>query len=218
MSNYLAIIGDLLASRKMKEREVVQEKLKLAFDRINKHCKPLIVSKFTLTLGDEFQAVLKVGANAWNCLDILESWSPVPYRMGIGYGAISTKIDPELSLGADGEAYWNAREAIREVHSQNWNGKCHVLFHGTKPDQDFHLNTLIMAGETFKSSWTSLQKETFATLLEMGIYNCDFNQNEAAQYLGISASALSKRLTAGNIKAYLRIRESLAMLTERYHD
>ena len=36
-------------------------------------------------------------------------------RFGIGVGEISTVINPEMALGADGPGYYNARKAIEDL-------------------------------------------------------------------------------------------------------
>lgn len=43
---------------------------------------------------------------------------PYQVRFGIGVGKILTDINPELSIGADGPAYWHARKAINYIHQK----------------------------------------------------------------------------------------------------
>lgn len=51
-AKYIAIIGDLNNSKSIRNRKVFQEKLKKTFVQINEEFKDIIVSKFTLTIGD----------------------------------------------------------------------------------------------------------------------------------------------------------------------
>ena len=216
MQTYLAIIGDIIDSKKIKNRAEVQSTMIKTFQEINQECSGLIVSKFTLTIGDEFQALLKPARDVWQLLDLLAVRISGPFRLGLGYGEIRTQIDPDQSLGADGEAFWRARDAIQTVHVQNWNGRCHVLFKGGHNKQDTLLNSLILAAETIKAQWTHSQAELFGALMKAGIYHVDFNQKSIAEELGLSESALSKRLTASNIKVYFQLRETLGQLLEDY--
>lgn len=216
MPNYLAVIGDIIDSKKIKNRETVQNDMVLAFDRLNHDFQDLIVSKFTMTLGDEFQALLKPTYKVWQLLDLLTIYCPVRFRLGLGYGEIRTKIDPNQSLGADGWAFWNARDAIRLVHSFNWNGRSHVLFIGPYEHEDNPINGLILSTEMIKSQWIRTQSDLFVSLLNEGVYQADFNQKLFAQKIGVSESSLSKRLTAGNIKIYFQLREVLGQLLEDY--
>ena len=216
MPNHLAIIGDIIDSKKIKNREAVQSAMGYAFDKLSQDYQDLIVSKFTMTIGDEFQALLKPKAEVWKLLDHLMLYSPVQYRLGLGFGKIRTKIDPEQSLGADGEAFWNARDAIRLVHNFNWNGRSHVLFIGPYEHEDNPINGLILSTEMIKSQWLKSQSELFVSLLNEGVYQVDFNQKAFAQKIGISESSFSKRLTASNIKIYFQLREVLGQLLEDY--
>lgn len=216
MQPYLAVIGDIIDSKKIKNRAEIQSDLQSAFQKLDKAHSSLIVSRFTLTIGDEFQALLKPAREIWQLLDLLAMQSSAPFRLGLGYGEIRTRIDPQQSLGADGEAFWRAREAIQTVHVQNWNGRSHVLFKGEHAKQDSVINSLILSAETLKSQWTRSQVDLFRALLKEGIYQADFNQKSIAAKLKLSESALSKRLTASNIKVYFQLRETLGQLLEDY--
>ncbi|HPX65689.1 MAG TPA: SatD family protein [Anaerolineaceae bacterium] len=216
MQIYLAVIGDIIDSKKIKNRGEIQFEMKKTFQDLNQEYSDLIVSKFTLTIGDEFQALLKPARGVWQLLDLLTVQSSAPFRLGLGYGEIRTQIDPEQSLAADGEAFWRARNAIKIVHVQNWNGRCHVLFEGCHTKRDAILNSLILAAETIKTQWTHSQAELFRTLMKEGIYQVDFNQKSIAEKLGLSESALSKRLTNSNIKVYFQLRETLGQFLEDY--
>lgn len=218
MPNYLAVIGDIIDSKKIKNRASVQSAMVMAFEKLNHDYQDLIVSKFTMTLGDEFQALLKPKAEVWQLLDLLAINCPVGFRLGLGYGKIHTKIDPDQSLGADGAAFWNARDAIKLVHSSNWNGRSHVLFIGPNKHQDSPINGLILSSEMIKSQWLKSQSELFISLLNEGVYQANINQKRFAQKFGVSESSLSKRLTAGNIKIYFQLREVLGQLLEDYDD
>ncbi len=54
---YCAIIGDLINSKEIKNRKELQENLKLLLKNINNKYN-CIETDFTITLGDEFQALL----------------------------------------------------------------------------------------------------------------------------------------------------------------
>lgn len=84
-----------------------------------------ISAKFTITLGDEFQGLLH---NCTNLLHITETIQremyPVKLRFGIGVGEITTDINPELAIGADGPSYYYARKAIHELRNNEKKIKC----------------------------------------------------------------------------------------------
>ena len=63
MTNYIALIGDIIDSKQVKDRAMLQKTMQDTFDHINSKYDAIIHSKFTLTLGDEFQALLKPSQN-----------------------------------------------------------------------------------------------------------------------------------------------------------
>ncbi|MBS6719197.1 MAG: DNA-binding protein, partial [Streptococcus parasanguinis] len=100
---YLALIADVIDSKIVQERFDLQKQLEKTLQKINELFKGCLASAFTLTLGDEFQALLKVDAPIFQIIDTLRSeLKPTQLRFGIGLGEIVTDIDPLQSIGADG--------------------------------------------------------------------------------------------------------------------
>ena len=58
-SIYIAVIGDVIRSRDVKDREALQQNLRLAIERVNNTYGETIAAGFVLTIGDEFQGLLK---------------------------------------------------------------------------------------------------------------------------------------------------------------
>lgn len=218
MTNYIALIGDIIESKQVNDRAKLQINMQDAFDHINSKYDAIIRSKFTLTLGDEFQALLKPSKKVFELLEDLEFLIPVSFRYGLGYGIMKTDFDTEISIGADGPAYWHAREAIEKIHDQNWSGKTKGYIVTKDEIFDRTFNNFILLSDTIKSEWTNLQKETFRALLSEGIYSNDFSQKDFADSLGISPSSLSKRLNNGNIKIYLHTRNTMGHLLEVFDE
>lgn len=116
---YLALIGDIIQSKQLSQRSEAQERLKTCLKRLNELFKPYIISNFSLTLGDEFQGLMKIDAPIFYLIDLInDEMRDIPMRYGIGVGEILTDINPEISIGADGPAYWYAREAIKFIHQK----------------------------------------------------------------------------------------------------
>ncbi|MGT2887337.1 SatD family protein [Streptococcus didelphis] len=212
---YIAIIGDFIDSKGLSERYHVQERFKTCLDHINEKFKNFIISKFSITLGDEFQGLLKQDAPIFQIIDYLNYlMHPYQIRYGLGLGKILTDINPEISIGADGPAYWLAREAITYIHQKNDYGQTHLAIRTENPSSNPLLNSLLAAGEAIKSNWRTSQVEVFYALLELDNYNEQFNQQILGDKLHLSASALSKRLKSSSLKVYLRSRNSAKQLLE----
>ena len=202
---YLALIADVIDSKMVQERLDLQKQVEKTLQKMNELFGDYLASRFTLTLGDEFQALLEVDAPVFQIIDTLRSeLKPTQLRFGIGLGEIVTDIDPLQSIGADGPAYWNARAAINFVHQKNDYGNTQIYFSSGKENQDFFVNALIASGEAIRSSWRDSQEEILLNLLKRSVYSESFSQQDLAQSLSINPSALSKRLKSSSIRVYLR--------------
>ena len=202
---YFALIADVIDSKMVQERLDLQKQVEKTLQKMNELFGDYLASRFTLTLGDEFQALLKVDAPVFQIIDTLRSeLTPTQLRFGIGLGEIVTDIDPLQSIGADGPAYWNARAAINFVHQKNDYGNTQIYFSSGKENQDFFVNTLIASGEAIRSGWRDSQEEILLNLLKRSVYSESFSQQDLAQSLAINPSALSKRLKSSSIRVYLR--------------
>ncbi|MEW4618574.1 SatD family protein [Streptococcus xiaochunlingii] len=202
---YLALIADVIDSKMVEERFDLQKQLEKTLQTMNELFGEFLASSFTLTLGDEFQALLKADAPVFQIIDTLRSeLTPTQLRFGIGLGEIVTDIDPLQSIGADGPAYWNARAAINLVHQKNDYGNTQIYFSCGKEKQDFFVNALIASGEAIRSGWRGSQEEILLDLLKRCVYSENFSQQDLAQSLEINPSALSKRLKSSSIRVYLR--------------
>jgi len=123
MNKVIAIIGDLIRSRQINDRSLFQENLKNTFQDINKKSKVSILSPFTITLGDEFQAVYKnpdrIFYDYW-C--IVEAIYPVKVRVALGFHELNTKINRLEAIGMDGPAFHEARDGLlsmKKIGSSN---------------------------------------------------------------------------------------------------
>ena len=66
---YLALIADVIDSKIVQERFDLQKQLEKNLQKINELFKDCLASAFTLTLGDEFQALLKMEAPVFQIID-----------------------------------------------------------------------------------------------------------------------------------------------------
>ena len=202
---YLALIADVIDSKMVQERLDLQKQVEKTLQKMNELFGDYLASRFTLTLGDEFQALLKVDAPVFQIIDTLRSeLTPTQLRFGIGLGEIVTAIDPLQSVGADGPAYWNARAAINFVHQKNDYGNTQIYFSSGKENQDLFVNALIASGEAIRSGWRDSPEEILLNLLKRSVYSESFSQQDLAQSLAINPSALSKRLKSSSVRVYLR--------------
>ena len=109
----IAVIGDIVSSTKIADRDQVQKKL-VGVIRLLNHSNSALDSPYTITLGDEFQAVLSKGDDIFlDAVSILEALHPEKVRFSFGIGTLSTALNREQAIGMDGPAFHNARSAMR---------------------------------------------------------------------------------------------------------
>ncbi|MBR6408247.1 MAG: hypothetical protein IKS19_06700 [Clostridia bacterium] len=212
---YFAIIGDIISSKKIKERHECQQKLDNVLSLINCVYEKTIASKFLITLGDEFQGLLLSPEYA---LDIIERISfcmyPVEVRFGIGKGEISTGPVGEYALGSDGSAYHRARSAIEEIKTQEKrNRSCgtRIKFAGPDDSESSVLNAIAVGLYAIEKRWTNKQRELIALMLFE-----DLTQESVAERLGITQSSVNRRLKASGYYDYFYMKNVISKtLTER---
>src|SRR5438270_579082 len=112
----IAIIGDIVDSKDIARRDAFQRKLAKALTARGKEKKSGLVSPYTITLGDEFQAVYRSAHHLWtDIITLLGDIHPVQARFAIGVGELTTRINHRQALGMDGPAFHRARAAITEL-------------------------------------------------------------------------------------------------------
>jgi len=134
----IAVIGDIVASRNLPQRAVFQRRLKKVLDQTTGGARHL-ASPYTITLGDEFQAVYRKADGLFaDVFRIMAEIHPVRTRIAIGVGDLSTRINPQQALGMDGPAFHLARAALTELKEnkrllrikgagEEWRLACHLL-------------------------------------------------------------------------------------------
>ena len=111
-AKYLAVIGDVVKSRELPDRSRFQQQLRSSIGRVNEEFSSSIASNFVLTIGDEFQGLLKRVDNIPQMLAVIRSGiHPIEQRVGIGIGSLDTALEPE-AIGMDGPCFHRARDAI----------------------------------------------------------------------------------------------------------
>lgn len=194
--DYCMVIGDIVESKKIphEEREKIQRNLKMTLEKINFDYDKSICSNFCITLGDELQGGLINTLYLFKIIErIKESISPYKMRFGIGIGEISTDINFNLSLSADGPAYHAARKGIDELKKEKtYEYGCRIY---TTNNDMLILNSLIKSIDNISSSWTARQKEYINVVM-----NSSGDLTKISQYLNIAKSTLSRTLLRANFK------------------
>lgn len=200
---YIAIIGDIKESKKIDNRNEIQKKLKLVLQEINEKYNDTISSKFIITLGDEFQGLLCNGANTMPIiLEIERKMYPIKIRFGVGVGTITTEVNKEMSLGADGPGYYKARNAIeflKDNEKKNQTNAADIRLEVESEDQaaTIMINTILSLVTVIKDLWSDRQREIIWDMLKH-----QDSQVDVAKRLKIKQPAVQKSLAKGKYYAY----------------
>lgn len=207
---YVAIIGDIVDSKKIADRKQTQRELKALLDKINRIYKEDIAAKFSITLGDEFQGLLKNTKNVINIIQEIElQMLGFEVRLGIGIGEVSTDIDFEHSFLIDGSAYHRARQMIKQLQKKKASyveQKSNIMLCSKSSDMkiDELINSVFSLCYVLKSKWSERQKEVITAFL-----NSDNNQYKTAEKLGIGQSSVNKSLHISEFYSYLSALQSV---------
>lgn len=111
----LAVIGDIVGSKQLRARAQFQRRLQAALRAANTRSEPL-ASPYTLTLGDEFQAVYRDAMTVWaDVFALMAQIAPVRARFALGVGELATPLNPAQAIGMDGPAFHRAREELEAL-------------------------------------------------------------------------------------------------------
>jgi hypothetical protein len=115
MPMFVVPMADIVGSRRVQNRAELQIDLQRALDNLNESNRNL-VSPYTITLGDEYQAVCTSAKGLFaDALAVLAATYPHRLRFSFGVGQVDTPINPSLALGMDGPAFHLAREGIDKL-------------------------------------------------------------------------------------------------------
>lgn len=155
---HLVVIGDLVASRRIAARAKFQERLQRTLAEISAANAASLASPYTLTLGDEFQAVYLAGRGVFADLCRLRAAClPARPRLSLAVGALSTAVNPAQALGMDGPAFHAAREGIDTLKKSGGEFALGGELPGDAATRDALIDLLAAATLTWKANrWTIL--------------------------------------------------------------
>jgi hypothetical protein len=190
------VIGDVVRSRGLPgpERQQVQVGLEQLTAAINHRYRRAIAARFLVTLGDEFQGVLKRAEILPDLIWHIErTLANTEVRIGIGFGTLNPPLKP-VALGMDGSAFHAARAAIERARKRKLQGG---LFLGFGETDDLVLNGFARLLRLVRQRLSKAQVHTL-TLLRQGR-----TQAQIAKELRISRQAVSKSAKGVGWEAFL---------------
>lgn len=210
-AEYIALIGDLVASRRLPadERAQLQRRLTVALRRTHEQAGAGSVARPLLTLGDEFQGLFATTATGVTAVrlaldELQEASRPLAVRFGIGIGTLSTPL-AEQAIGMDGPCFHRARAALEwaaghklpcwlEVRSNVDRHPAGAVGEDSDPlASSARLWSLLACWLLHqRESWTEPQREAVRLYRRHGAWKT------VAAELGVSQGAISQRLRAAD--------------------
>jgi hypothetical protein len=200
--NYIALIGDIVSSKLLSERRHVQERLRGVLETLNTD-NPSLASRYTITLGDEFQAVFKTADRIfYDSLEILAAVYPVRIRFSVGVGEILTDINYAQAIGMDGPAFYHARQGVDELKSS----ACLYNLVGINTQSARLLKIALCMFSHVSRTWKLNRLQILSLLCKQ------HSVQEIAASLRISDKAVYKNISAGDLETIKALLAAAATL------
>lgn len=202
---YVALIADMVSSRTLSasSRARVQEEFTKLIEGLNRLYKTDLRAKFVITLGDEFQCLLRNPEIVPHLVWTLEkSFTARPLRLGFGYGDIHTSIK-EYAINLDGPSLHNARASMEHAKHHDLRGG---VFTGFGPALDPALNGFARVLYHQRANWPPRQHAVIFRLHD------GLKGTEIAGELGITKQAVSRYASLAGWNAYLEAEQGWSAL------
>ena len=202
------LMADIMKSSSKGGKQLMSE-----FERLVKSCNrnfaSQILSPLTITLGDEFQRVVKFLVP---CVEIvlyleeqlLKQNLDFRLRYAINYGAIDTPINTKYAHGMLGSGLTQARKRLNQMKSiqeRHWTNP-------PKKGLGAKLNRAFLIYQTIYDEWTGDDIPMASAFLRYK------NYKKVAQELGKDPSSVWRRERSLKIKAYQATKELIRLLAE----
>ena len=201
-TTYVALIGDLVGSRALDDRAGAQRHMETALEAANERWADELAASFVVTLGDEYQGMLKRPDHAFEVIATLESaLCGVRARYGVGLGTLTTPLRSE-AIGMDGPCFHLARAAVeRGKREDRW-----ITVSGFGAGRDDLLNGVLRLMGGVRWEWTDVQAETVFAAREAD------EQKAVARSRGVSEATVSKSLKAALYESFVEAERVVAAL------
>lgn len=201
--SYIALIGDIVASKSLSDRAAVQRRLTQCCAALNSRADALgIISPFTVTLGDEFQALFVAAKNIWPCIAEIEAeMYPVQIRFALGLGDIATDINREAALAMDGPAFHRARAGIETMKKD----KVRYRLLGLHRGEGLVRHSLDMLSHN-RDKWQQNRHRILSALLQQQ------SINDIATKLGVSEQAVYRNIRDGDLESVIGLMHEVGVL------
>lgn len=214
LRSFAVLMGDLVGSERARSVKAVHRTFNDAIDSANKRYSESIASPLTITLGDEFQGLLRTLLNAWSVASDLRLsllLANVSCRFVIGTTQLETPVNPKQAWNMMGSGLAAARDKLNDKRTSN-------AYRFSLPGEPILESLLDAVGDSLTEvelGWTATQLEYYSKVRDGARTNA-----KTARSLGVTPRSLYKVLHAARSEFHRRqsaiIRRALTALDERH--
>lgn len=188
----IAVIGDVVQSRRIKDRSAAQDALYYLLGLLNHTFASDLLAPFRISRGDEIQAIFGCAVVIPDLVWEMKVQFAHPIRFGFGLGELSTKLGPDPRQ-TDGPAWWNARAALQNsVQTKRTGG----VLGGFGDHEDLTLTAFATLLHHMRGRFTQRQLAV-VSLLRSGL-----DMVTIAERLRVTKQAVSRIAGAAGWRAY----------------
>jgi hypothetical protein len=191
VERYSVITADIVGSRNIESFRQKRDTKLREISELHLRSK-LILSPYTVTAWDEFQAIVSLPEHTPRVmLDLRRLFYPSHLSIAVGVGLVSEAHRRPINKYAGGPAFERAREAADRLKKNSPKFRILSSFESGNEEFDSVANTIYHLHDTILESTTAKQWEAINTLIESS------SQEEAAAKLGVDISTVSRTVKRG---------------------
>lgn len=207
--NHFILMADIVDSR-IKDQEQLMQHFKEVTSHLNKTNKNKLLSPLTITLGDEFQGVVKTLPFALDIIleleeQLIHKQLDFKLRYVLLEGEIETEINTDIAYGMLGSGLTQAREALTEMKSSNSRFYFSIINETTSEA----LNHALIVYQSIVDSWR-VEKDYF--LVSEFLTLKDYKK--VAEKLDKTRSQIWKREISLNMEGYIALKKVIKYIGE----
>jgi hypothetical protein len=204
---FACLTSDIIRSRAVPDREALQAQIEDALAEANRRLARAFVVSLAVTLGDEWQGLLRSPDAAYEADFFLRGrLHPIALASGLGLGGVSTPIKARTA-DMDGVCFHRSREALERAKKRRVPGV--VLLSG-EPLVDAPANAVGLLLAAVSGGWTQKQFRSVTAYRELG------TETAAAEALAVSQVTLHKSLAASRGKEFIEAMDALQAFLRDY--
>lgn len=207
--DFIILMADIVDSRNMPQNKLMKSFKKIT-DEINNEKKDILLSPVTITLGDEFQCIVKnvkAGIELMIAIDEkkLHEMAAFKLRYALVEGGIDTPINPDIAYGMLGEGLTVAREQLIEYKNSFHRYSIHL----NNTNKSEALANSLIVYQNITDAWNiDRDYSLIAQFLKLKDYKL------VADEMGKTRSQIWKREKSLNLEAYFSIKQVINYIAE----